>query len=78
MYNKLLSNKTAAEKKDLKELMVISKPLLKAILEALEKDIEETEVTDLKDFDAPSWALKTAYKQGLKKGLTKLKEYVII
>ena len=79
MYNKLLASaETADKKKELRELIEISKPLTLALLEVIQSDIEDCDVVDIKDFDSPSWAVKTAYKQGLKKGLTKFKEYVII
>jgi hypothetical protein len=70
--------KTEAEKKELKELMKVCQPLLEAILKAIESDLEELDVVDWKDFKNPSWAFERAAKDGYKKGLTKLKEYVII
>lgn len=79
MFSKLLCNaRSEAEKEQLKELVAISQPLTEAFLRLIEKDLESCDVVDEKDFDCPSWAVKTAYKQGLKKGLTKLREYVII
>lgn len=79
MFSKLLCNaKSTKEKEQLKELIAVSQPLIDAWIRLIEKDIENYDVVDEKDFDCPSWAVKTAYKQGVKKGLTKLREYVII
>ena len=79
MFSKLLCNaKSETEKDKLRELITISQPLIEAWIKLIEKDLESCDVVDEKDFDCPSWAVKTAYKQGLKKGLTKLREYVII
>lgn len=44
----------------------------------LEEDLKKIDVVSDTDFDNPSWALKQAYKMGLKKGLTMIREYGII
>ena len=51
---------------------------MEAILKAIESDIEAADRVDWEDFKNPSWALERAAKDGYKKGLTKLKEYVIM
>ena len=79
MFNKLLSQcKTEEEKRQIKELSKVCQPLIKAILKAIESDIEALDRVDWEDFKNPSWALERAAKDGYKKGLTKLKEYVIM
>lgn len=70
--------KTEAEKKKMKELMEISAPLIQAIIKAIDEDLEEADKIRWEDFKNPSWAFERAAKDGYKKGLTKLKEYVII
>lgn len=44
----------------------------------VEEDISKLDTVRDDDFDNPSWALKQAYKVGLKKGLTMLLEYGIL
>ena len=79
MFNKLLSQcKTAEEKRQIKELSKVCRPLIDAILKAIESDLEALDRVDWEDFKNPSWALERAAKDGYKKGLTKLKEYVIM
>lgn len=79
MFSKLLSSvKTEKEREELSQLVEISRPLTDALLKLIERELDDCDVIDEKDFESPSWALKTAYKQGLKKGLTRLREYVII
>lgn len=79
MFNKLLCQcKTEKEKKELKELAKVSRPLIEAILKAIEKDLEKNDEIDWEDFKSPSFAIERAAKDGYKKGLTKLKEYVIM
>ena len=79
MFNKLLAQcKTEEEKKQIKELSKVCYPLIEAILKAIESDIEEAGRVEWEDFKNPSWALERAAKDGYKKGLPKLKEYVIM
>lgn len=44
----------------------------------MDEDFEKADTINDEDFDNPAWAVKQAYKVGLKKGLTKLREYGII
>lgn len=65
------------EREKYKELIKVAEPLLLKINEIIDEDIKDIEEAE-EDFSKPSWALETAYKKGLKKGLTQLKKYVII
>ena len=79
MYNKLISKcKSNKEKEDLKELVQVSSPLLKKIIEVIDSELQDLEKVDWEDFKNPSWALERAAKDGYKKGLTQLKKYVIM
>lgn len=79
MQNKILRVCTTRREKDqMQELINISQPLLQAIVKLIEKDLVENDKVDWEDFKSPSWALERAAKDGFKKGLTKLKEYVTI
>lgn len=78
MQNKLLCKLPAAERKKMTELVEVSQPLLKLILERCSEDIKKLGETTEADFDSPSWAFKRAYRDGLIKGLTMLQDYVII
>lgn len=69
---------TDKEKANIKELIEISAPLMHKILEAIEDELEDLDRVDWADFKNPSWAYERAAKDGYKKGLTKLKEYVIM
>ena len=66
------------EKDRYRKLLKSSQPLLKKIQEMVEEDISKLDTVRDDDFDNPSWALKQAYKVGLKKGLTMLLEYGIL
>lgn len=57
-----------------------AKSFLKRLETALQEELSKTESrqTTEEDFDCPSWALKQAYFQGYKRGLTKVLEYAKI
>lgn len=79
MLNKVLCKATTnKDKEKLKELIEVSQPLLLAILQCCKDDYEKYDKVSDEDFKNPNWAIEQAYKLGLKKGLTKLSEYVII
>jgi len=79
MLNRVLCKvKTNKEKEDIQSLIRIAQPLLKIIKQCCEEDYEKADKIREEDFDCPNWALKRAFQDGLKKGLTKLSEYVII
>lgn len=78
MLNKLLCRVEPERKKEFEKLLRDAKPLLETLQGMLDKEFEKLEVIQDEDFDNPSWALKQAYKQGIKKGLTILRDYGII
>lgn len=79
MRNKVLCKvKTEADKKKLLEMIEACQPLLKVIKQCCNEDYEKYDKVSDEDFKNPNWAIEQAYKLGLKKGLTKLSEYVII
>ena len=79
MRNKVLCKiVTEEDKKKIRQQIEACQPLLRLIYQCCVEDYEKTDKVEDEDFDNPSWALKQAYKVGLKKGLTKLMDYVII
>lgn len=78
MRNKLLCKVPAAEKKSYERLIKDSAPLLKLIEQCCMEEFEKADKVSDEDFKNPNWAIEQAYKIGLKRGLTKLREYVII
>lgn len=78
MLNKLLCRVNKDEREYYKRLCDNAQPLLIKLQEMLDEDFARLDIINDEDFDNPSWAIKRAYKDGIKKGLTKLKEYGII
>lgn len=79
MRNKVLCKVTTdADKQKIKQQIEACQPLLRLILECCLDDYERADKVDDEDFKNPNWAYEQAYKIGLKKGLTKLSEYVIM
>lgn len=79
MFNRLLKDcKTEKEKKELRELVQVSAPLLNRIVKVLDEELAELDSVNWEDFKNPAWALERAAKDGYKKGLTQLKKYVIM
>ena len=79
MLNKVLCKvKTEKDKKAVKELIELSRPLLRLIEQCCKDDYNKYDKISDEDFKNPNWAIEQAYKLGLKKGLTMLSEYVII
>lgn len=78
MRNKVLCKVTEKERAALKELIRVAQPLLKLIQQCCEDEIKKLEVIDDSDYTNPAFPILRAYKDGIKKGLTKLSEYVII
>lgn len=78
MLSKLMCRVPSDKKDFYSKLIRDAQPLLIKLKECIEEDMNKLDIVHDEDFDNPSWALKQAYKQGLKKGLTKLSEYVII
>lgn len=79
MFNKLLAKCSSKKEKDeLRELLKVSAPLFKLILETIDEELEDLNNVEWEDFKNPSWALERAAKDGYKKGLTQLRKYVIM
>lgn len=78
MRNKVLCNVAPAERDSLKELIKIAQPLLQAIQKCCDKELAKLDVIDDNDYTNPAYPILRAYKDGVKKGLTKLSEYVIM
>jgi len=78
MRNRVLCKVTGEDKEKIQQQIEGCQPLLRLIYQCCLEDYEKMEKVEDEDFDNPSWALKQAYKVGLKKGLTKLLDYVII
>lgn len=79
MRNKVLCKVTSEEdKQKIKQQIEACQPLLRLIYECCLDDYEKAEKVNDEDFKNPNWAYEQAYKIGLKKGLTKLLDYVII
>ena len=79
MFNKLIAGCTTKKEKDeLRELLQVSTPLLKRIIDVIDEEIRNIDDVNWEDFKNPSWALERAAKDGYKKGLTQLKKYVIM
>jgi len=78
MRNKVLCNVPEKDRQSLKEVIELSQPLLKAIMKCCEKDISKLDIINDDDYTNPAFPILRAYKDGIKKGLTKLSEYVIM
>ena len=78
MRNRVLCNVPEKERKSFKELLTLAQPVLKVIQKCCDKDISKLEIIDDDDYTNPAFPILRAYKDGLKKGLTKLSEYVIM
>lgn len=79
MQNKVLCKvKKEVDKKQILEQIQVCQPLLRLIYQCCLDDFEKYDKVSDEDFKNPNWAVEQAYKIGLKKGLTKLMEYVII
>lgn len=78
MRNKLLCKVSAAERGSFKRLIKDAAPVLQLIDKCCIEDFDKADKISDEDFKNPNWAIEQAYKLGLKRGLTKLREYVII
>ncbi len=79
MRNKVLCKVTSEEdKQKIKQQIEACQPLLRLIYECCLDDYEKADKVNDEDFKNPNWPYEQAYKIGLKKGLTKLLDYVII
>lgn len=78
MRNKVLCKVPEKDRAALKELIGVAQPLLKLIQQCCDEEIKKLDVIDDSDYTNPAFPVLRAYKDGIKKGLTKLSEYVII
>lgn len=78
MRNKVLCKIPEKDRAAFKELIKVAQPLLKIIQQLCEEDINKLDVIKDDDYLNPAFPILRAYKDGVKKGLTKLLEYVII
>lgn len=79
MLNKVLCKvKKESDKKIIEEQIKVCQPLLRLIYQCCIDEYNKYDKVSDEDFKNPNWAIEQAYKIGLKKGLTKLSEYVII
>lgn len=78
MRNLMLNGLTGAERDDMLALLENAQKIINLICKRAEEDLERQEESFTNDLDNPNWALKQAYLQGYKKGLTKIKDYAII
>lgn len=78
MQNRLICRTATKDKENVKGLINSAQPLLKLLKQCVEEDLAQADKFVESDLDSPSFAVKMAYREGLKKGLTKLLEYVII
>ena len=79
MLNKLLCRISNKEEKDYyKKLIKDAQPLLVKIQEMMLEDFEKADTINDEDYVVPNYAVMRAFKDGLKKGLTRLSEYGII
>lgn len=78
MRNKVLCKIKEKDRSAIKELIEVSQPLLKLIQQCCEDDLKKMELVDDQDYANPAYPYLRAYKDGVKKGLTKLSEYVIM
>lgn len=78
MRNKLLCRVEPSEKKAFERLIKDAAPVLKLLEQCCLEEYEKADKVSDEDFKNPNWAIEQAYKIGLKRGLTKLREYVII
>lgn len=78
MRNKVLCKIPEKERAAMKELIKVAQPLIKAIMQCCEDDIKKFDAICEEDYTSPAFPTIRAYKDGVKKGLTKLSEYVIM
>lgn len=78
MRNKVLCKIKEKDRAAMEELIKVAQPLLRLIQKCCEDDIKKLEVIDEDDYTNPAFPILRAHKDGIKKGLTKLSEYVIM
>lgn len=76
MANGLILNGLKGEERKRMEMAVgNAAAVFKRISELIEQELKED---DIPSFDNPNWACAMAFKEGYRKGLTKILKYVII
>ena len=78
MRNKVLCKVKEKDRAAMEELIKVAQPLLKLIQKCCEDDINKLSAIEDDDYTNPAFPILRAYKDGNKKGLTKLSEYVIM
>ena len=78
MLNKLLCRVEEDEKDHYKRLIKDAQPLLLKLHEMLLEDFEKADVIKDDDYTVPNYAIMRAFKDGFKKGLTRIMDYGII
>lgn len=78
MRNKVLCKVKEKDRAALKETIEVAQPLLKLIQKCCEDELKKLDIINDSDYTNPAFPILRAYKDGVKKGLTKLSEYVIM
>lgn len=79
MLNKLLCRISDPEqKKYYKKLIKDAEPLLVKLHEMLQEDFDKANIINDDDYTVPNYAVMRAFKDGFKKGLTRIMDYGII
>ena len=78
MRNKVLCKVKEKDRAAIEELVKVAQPLLKLIKQCCDDDIKKMDAICDEDYASPAFPTIRAYKDGIKKGLTKLSEYVIM
>ena len=78
MLNKLLCRVEEDRKEYYKRLIKDAQPLLLKLHEMLQEDFNKADVIKDDDYTVPNYAIMRAFKDGFKKGLTRIMDYGII
>ena len=78
MLNKLLCRVEEDQKEYYKRLIKDAQPLLLKLHEMLQEDFNKADVIKDDDYTVPNYAIMRAFKDGFKKGLTRIMDYGII
>ena len=78
MLNKLLCRVEEDQKEYYKRLIKDAQPLLLKLHEMLLEDFNKADVIKDDDYTVPNYAIMRAFKDGFKKGLTRIMDYGII
>jgi len=78
MRSLMLNGLTGSERKDMEALLENAQRVIKLICKKAQEDFQSSEQSANDDFSNPNWALRQAYLQGYKKGLTDIEKYAIL